>query len=259
MSTVAEKTEVAKDAKIFLGPRKSKYSTPPTGLIQRVAIMKRSLFQLPSLGPLCNPCRQRIVQTQASPQFRIRQKRLLNTTSPALADPSSTNDILAKMFQPVVPPHLSRLDDDMKPSRQTLPLGHTPNVRPHHLHIYATRHNCHITLSAANRDAILSVSAGNIGFKKAQRGSYDAAYQLGTYVMSVIRNQAMLDENYRGKGGYIKHLEVILRDFGPGREAVTKILLGSEGRAVRSRIVRVTDGTRLKFGGTRSKKRRRLG
>ena len=57
----------------------------------------------------------------------------------------------------------------------------------------------------------------------------------------------------------ITSMEIVLRDFGPGREAVTKILLGSEGRQLRSRIVRVMDATRLKFGGTRGKKPRRLG
>lgn len=57
----------------------------------------------------------------------------------------------------------------------------------------------------------------------------------------------------------IQHLEVVLRDFGPGRDAVSKILLGSEGRNLRGRVVRVSDCTRLKFGGTRSKKPRRLG
>ena len=77
--------------------------------------------------------------------------------------------------------------------------------------------------------------------------------------MGMIKNQAMLDDKYQGKGGQIKHLEVVLRSFGPGREAVSKILLGGEGRALRSRIVRVMDSTRLKFGGTRSKKPRRLG
>lgn len=54
-------------------------------------------------------------------------------------------------------------------------------------------------------------------------------------------------------------LEVVLRDFGPGREALTKVLLGSEGRLLRGRVVRVADATRVKFGGTRSEKRRRLG
>lgn len=59
--------------------------------------------------------------------------------------------------------------------------------------------------------------------------------------------------------GKIATLEVVLRGFGPGREAVTKVLLGSEGRWVRGKIKKVTDATRLKFGGTRSPKPRRLG
>ena len=59
--------------------------------------------------------------------------------------------------------------------------------------------------------------------------------------------------------GKIAAIEVVLRGFGPGREAVTKVLLGSEGRWVRGKIGKVTDATRLKFGGTRSPKPRRLG
>ena len=57
----------------------------------------------------------------------------------------------------------------------------------------------------------------------------------------------------------IQQLELVLRGYGDGREAIKKILLGSEGMGLRPRIVRVTDATRLKFGGTRSKKPRRLG
>ncbi|KAL8880792.1 MAG: hypothetical protein Q9198_001868 [Flavoplaca austrocitrina] len=126
-----------------------------------------------------------------------------------------------------------------------------PIPQPHHLHIYATKHNTHITLSAPSRDPIISVSAGNIGFRKAARGTYDAAYQLGAYVMGRIQQQGLMAQ--------IQQLEVVLRDFGPGREAVSKILLGSEGRNLRGRVIRVSDCTRLKFGGTRSKKPRRLG
>ena len=228
--------------------------------------MKRTLFQLPSLGSVCLPCRQRIARGQA---FRTPQTRLLTTTSTDLADtnPTFPNRSSTSSLTDLSQAFASRFSDTMSQSvipeslmRQQNPsLTRTTVIRPHHLHIYATRHNCHITLTAGNRDPIISVSSGNIGFRKAQRGSYDAAYQLGVYVMGLIKNQAMLDENYQGKGGYIRHLEVVLRNFGPGREAVTKILLGSEGRALRSRIIKVMDGTRLKFGGTRSKKPRRLG
>lgn len=125
-----------------------------------------------------------------------------------------------------------------------------PLPEPHHLHVYSTKHNTHITLTKPNRDALISVSAGSIGFRKAARGTYDAAYQLGAYVMGRIQQQGLLTQ--------IQSLEVVLRDFGPGREALSKILLGSEGRNIRGRVVRVCDATRLKFGGTRSKNRRRL-
>lgn len=130
-----------------------------------------------------------------------------------------------------------------------LPLD--PVQPPHGFYVYATKHNTHITLTRPSRDPILSVAAGNIGFKKAARGSYDAAYQLAAYVMGRIQEQGLMAQ--------IHQLEVVLRGFGAGREAVTKALLGSEGRNIRGRVVRVTDATRLKFGGTRSPKPRRLG
>ncbi|MCJ1357078.1 MAG: hypothetical protein MMC33_007074 [Icmadophila ericetorum] len=126
--------------------------------------------------------------------------------------------------------------------------GATP---PHHLHIYATKHNTHITLTRPNRNPIISVSCGNIGFKKGARGTYDAAYQLGAYVFGRIQEQGLLTK--------IGKLELIMRGFGPGRDALQKVLLGTEGQMLRPRVIRVVDATRLKFGGTRSPKPRRLG
>ena len=141
-----------------------------------------------------------------------------------------------------------------EPETKKFPVGSLADIplpEVHHLHVYSTKHNTHITLTKPDRDPIISVSSGTIGFRKAARGTYDAAYQLGAYVMGRIQQQGLLSQ--------IKNLEVVLRDFGPGREAVTKILLGSEGRNLRGRVIRVCDATRLKFGGTRSKKPRRLG
>jgi small subunit ribosomal protein S11 len=121
----------------------------------------------------------------------------------------------------------------------------------HHLHIYAHKHNTHITLTRPDRNPLISVSCGNIGFRKAGRGTYDAAYQLASFVMSRIKDKGLLPQ--------IKHLELVYRGFGPGREAVTKAILGNEGRHIRPLIEKLSDSTRLKFGGTRSKKPRRLG
>ncbi|TGO54886.1 hypothetical protein BCON_0100g00060 [Botryotinia convoluta] len=122
---------------------------------------------------------------------------------------------------------------------------------PHHFHVYATRHNTHITLTRPNREPIISLSCGNIGFRHSGRKHYDSAFQLASLVMTQIHERAI--------GRDIHKLELVLRGFGAGREAVTKALLGTEGRWLRGKVVKVTDATRLKFGGTRSKKPRRLG
>lgn len=127
-----------------------------------------------------------------------------------------------------------------------------PDVEPppHHLHVYATKHNCHITFTDGKLQPLISVSSGNIGFRKAARGSFEAAYQLGAYVMARIDKQGLASD--------IHAVEIILRDFGPGREAFQKILMAPDGKTIRDKVVRVMDATRLKFGGTRSKKPRRL-
>jgi small subunit ribosomal protein S11 len=137
-------------------------------------------------------------------------------------------------------------------------IGSFPSLRgeerqeePHHFHVYATKHNTHITLTTPKRDPLISCSCGNIGFKKSGRKHYDSAFQLAGYVMGKIQEKGLLPK--------IKELELCLRGFGAGREAVTKAMLGNEGRNLRGKITKVSDSTRLKFGGTRSPKPRRLG
>lgn len=98
---------------------------------------------------------------------------------------------------------------------------------------------------------LLSMSCGNIGFKKSARKHYDSAFQLASYILGQMQNKGISRD--------ITTMEVVLRGFGAGREAVTKALLGSEGKSVVKKIIKVSDATRLKFGGTRSKKPRRLG
>lgn len=144
-------------------------------------------------------------------------------------------------------------------------LNYTP---PHRLHVFATKHNTHMTLTAPpakkqKREVadlykppepnkpLMTYATGMIGFRKSGRGTYDAAFQLASYVLKQIQERGLLRD--------IVELEVVLRGFGSGREAVTKVLLGQEGRFIRPKIVAVTDATRLKFGGSRSPNPRRLG
>lgn len=127
---------------------------------------------------------------------------------------------------------------------------------PYHLNVYAHKHNIHITWTKPNREPIISKSAGNLNFKKAHRGKYDAAYQLTTFMMTKMQEKGLTD--MMGRFGDSNGIELIFRGFGPGREAFTKALMSPEGRVLREHISRVTDATRLKFGGTRSRNVRRL-
>jgi small subunit ribosomal protein S11 len=121
---------------------------------------------------------------------------------------------------------------------------------PHHFHVMCHRHNTHVTVTKPNRDAIISISAGNLGFKKSGRGTFDAGYQVTAYVIDKLHQM--------GEVKNIKKLEVAFRGFGQGRDAAVKVLLGSEGKALKDKIIRVTDATRIKFGGTRGRNPRRL-
>lgn len=134
---------------------------------------------------------------------------------------------------------------------ELLPPAYADRTPPHQLHVFSHRRNTHITLTRPNGEPMLSLSCGNLGFRKAARGGYDPAYQLTAYAFQKIHEKGLLVGVYG--------LELTFRDFGPGRDAFVKVLLGNEGAAIRGLIKRVTDSTRIKFGGTRSRHERRLG
>ena len=121
---------------------------------------------------------------------------------------------------------------------------------PHHLHVYATKHNTHIAFTRPNGDPILGLACGNIGFRKSHRGTFDSAYQLSTFIMG-----KMLEGGHLAK---VEKIEIVFRGYGPGREAFQKALLGTEGRRIKPLVQRATDYTRLKFGGCKSRNVRRL-
>ncbi|EFY85666.1 hypothetical protein J3458_014535 [Metarhizium acridum] len=121
---------------------------------------------------------------------------------------------------------------------------------PYHFHVYSHKHNTHITCTKPNREPIISMSCGNIGYRKSRRGTFDSAYSLTKYVL-----ERLIHTGWPMK---IQRLELVLRGFGQGREAAVKVLMSPEGKVLREKIVRVADSTRIKFGGTRSEKPRRL-
>ncbi|KAG7660856.1 uncharacterized protein J8A68_005673 [[Candida] subhashii] len=96
----------------------------------------------------------------------------------------------------------------------------------------------------------VTISAGQLGFRKSQRQEYEAGFQVATKMFQTIQEQNLI--------GPDEKVEIVMKNFGKGRQAFQDALLGKEGSALRKNVVRMTDATVLKFGGSRSKKLRRL-
>ncbi|KAI5963081.1 uncharacterized protein KGF55_002873 [Candida pseudojiufengensis] len=95
-----------------------------------------------------------------------------------------------------------------------------------------------------------SITAGQLGFRKSQRQEYEAGFQVSSKMFKTIQ-----ERNYIGPNDKI---ELILKNFGKGREAFQAALLGKEGSFLKNNIVRISDSTVIRFGGNRPKKLRRL-
>lgn len=92
------------------------------------------------------------------------------------------------------------------------------------------------------------LSTGHLGFRKAARGEYEASFQTATKLFETLYQKKLLDKN----------IEIVMRDFGKGRDAFISALNGKEGNLIRRHISRVADATELKFGGVKAPRPRRL-
>lgn len=97
---------------------------------------------------------------------------------------------------------------------------------------------------------VISQSTGYLGFRKAQRGEYEASFQLSSHIFKSIDEKKLLSSS--GK------LEVVVKGFGKGRRAFFDALKGKEGNGIRSFITRLSDLTPIAFGGNRAPSRRRI-
>jgi small subunit ribosomal protein S11 len=112
-----------------------------------------------------------------------------------------------------------------------------------------SRNNTIITLTNEKGDAIVVSSAGTLGFKGANRSSYEAGYACALHVLKRV-----LEENEKHRFT----LQILLNGFGHGRDAIYRALLTAEMESIKRIVTRVTDRTPLAIGGVRPKKRRRL-
>jgi small subunit ribosomal protein S11 len=141
----------------------------------------------------------------------------------------------------------------------------SPQHRPtHRFDCHSTSNNTITTLSSLTYDhlapdtpprsqVLAGFSGGSVGFKKGQRGQYEAGYQCAIRVFKLLE-----ELNDQRRPSHSLKVDLYFRGFGQGREALKTALMSSEGDIIRDLIKRIIDRTALKIGGTRAKKTRRL-
>ncbi|KXS19095.1 translational machinery component [Gonapodya prolifera JEL478] len=112
---------------------------------------------------------------------------------------------------------------------------------PHIVTITARRGNTHVGVADPYGRTLCVRSAGKVGFKKANRGSPDAAYAVCLDVVEKLQDVSM-------PGGVALRLD----GFGAGRDQSFRAF-----RAAGWRIVRLEDITSVRHGGCRPPKRKR--
>lgn len=127
-------------------------------------------------------------------------------------------------------------------------------VNPYQLHVFASRNNTILTLTAVAPSSPLArpvawVSAGSAGYKGANRGTYDAGVECSLQMFKKI--QDLVSPPILPGGQKLKavapvptELELVWKGFGQGRDAVFRTLMGGEGEGVRYLVKRVTDAVR---------------
>ncbi|KAJ2384014.1 hypothetical protein GGI05_005133, partial [Coemansia sp. RSA 2603] len=112
------------------------------------------------------------------------------------------------------------------------------------LHVHASSNNTILSMTDANGKVLINASGGTVGFRKAQRAGFEAAYQATASIAAKIKE----------RGIEVRKLEIRLKGFGAGRDAAFKAVHSLTNWAV----CRVVDTTPIPFNGCRPKKARRL-
>ncbi|RKP36036.1 hypothetical protein BJ085DRAFT_16053 [Dimargaris cristalligena] len=117
-------------------------------------------------------------------------------------------------------------------------------ITPYVLNVHAGLNNTIISLTNASGAVLINTSGGSVGFKKAQRAGYEAAYQA----------MEQLIKKAQEKGIVVQNVHIKFKGFGMGRDASFKAL-----RSLTNwRVVRLSDCTPIPFNGCRPRKQRRL-
>jgi small subunit ribosomal protein S11 len=199
--------------------------------------------------------------------------RTTNTTSPTSPTITATATATATIVDPGTPAsnkkNQNKNKNDNENNNNPLRLDLSSHVgappQPRRIHVACTPNNTHIVITDPQGNPLKASnwSGGKCGFKGVNRSGYEAGYQCAVRAFARIKQLAEEEGGAGAGGGSIglvprTRFEVLFKGFGQGRDAVFKALMTSEGDDVRPYVVRVTDKTPIKIGGTRARKTRRL-
>ena len=146
----------------------------------------------------------------------------------------------------------------------------------YYLHCLTSHSNTLLTLTNHKHEPIMWTSAGLCGFKKAARGGYEAGFRSMLTMLGKMKQKededaalaikSRVDPRHVQKTQAKKQkppfrprrIQLIIKDFGLGREAIATVLTSQEGDHYRTKITSIVDATPLKFGGVRARAKRRL-
>lgn len=177
---------------------------------------------------------------------RISSKSPTDGVDPTSGSPTAIFDLLASALEKT---KLGSASDKLAPdsidiSSSLTPRGQTGSLAVYNLHIVSSFNNTILTLTSPDGSRLIMTSGGTAGFKKAARGGYEAAHQAATQLI-----QKVSEKNLQ-----IGNVHLVLKGFGPGRDAAFKAIVAGNAWGIK----RITDATPMPFNGCRPKKARRL-
>ncbi|KAJ7095157.1 hypothetical protein B0H15DRAFT_828296 [Mycena belliarum] len=213
--------------------------------------LRRSSRRLPTSVPFLRP--PRAFSDQAHPNSFGSRPPPQPSTPPTPTWGNFTNTDTSTLISETGGEMLSKASD----STAALPHDYAPpptdpNTFPWRLHCDSSRTNTKNTLTDPRGNVIAWFSGGSCGFRKRNRSSYEAGYQCAVRMFEKIAEKAEKAEAQNPM-----NIDLFLKGFGQGRDALMKALMTAQGDEVRDRIVSITDRTPIKIGGTRARKMKR--
>ena len=170
-------------------------------------------------------------KTQQSPKSPYREQQKSSTSESDVFKPASISEM---PLQPA---------GNIQQQEMAPPPNPNPGKRPGYIHVHSTSitRNIFVAITDHKHNPIVAMSAGRLGLKHTRRSSQEAAYDT---TVAAFNKLAQTDHE-------IREVELVLKGFGNGRKGFLSAVLGQHGDFLRNKIVRVTDSTPLKIGGTK--------